>query len=329
MNLDIIVPRYKEPWETCRYLFDTLATQEFIPFENVRVIMVNDGDEDVLDASCFQGYPFPIAYVTKPHGGVSHTRNVGLLKSTADYVMFCDCDDGFLSNLGLYLIFSAMAEDADFIISTFVEETKDEEGNVAIVRHDNDYTFMHGKVYKRQFLLDHELFFDEAMTIHEDGYFNTIVYSVTAREGKMKKIESPFYLWRWNPNSVVRRDSADFVLKTYGHLMQTRIGTADELARRGYDKELKISVCMTVLNSYYDFQKTSYTEAKNRVLKENAERAFKGFWKKYKKIFYDCTNMEIAEIAVTARATALKNGMLFEQQDLRTFLKHIDRDVKP
>lgn len=328
MNLDIIVPRYKEPWETCRYLFDTLATQEFIPFENVRVIMVNDGDEDVLDASCFQGFPFPIAYVTKPHGGVSHTRNVGLLKSTADYVMFCDSDDGFLSNLAMYLIFSAMAEEPDYIVSTFIEEIVND-GNVAIVRHDNDYSFMHGKVYRRQFLLDHELFFDDAMTIHEDGYFNTMVYAVTQREGKLKKIESPFYLWRWNPNSTVRRDSGDFVLKTYRQLMQVRLGIADDLARRGYDKEFKISVCMTVLNSYYDFQKPAYIEPKNKNLRENAERAFKDFWKKYKKVFYDCTNLEIAEMAVSARANAMKNGMLFEQQDLKSFLKHIDRDVKP
>lgn len=289
--------------------------------------MVNDGDEDVLDASCFQGFPFPIAYVTKPHGGVSDTRNVGLLKSTADYVMFCDSDDGFLSNLAMYLIFSAMAEEPDYIVSTFIEEIVND-GNAAIVRHDNDYSFMHGKVYRRQFLLDHELFFDYAMTIHEDGYFNTLVYAVTQREGKLKKIESPFYLWRWNPNSTVRRDSGDFVLKTYRQLMQVRLGIADELVRRGYDKELKISVCMTVLNSYYDFQKPSYIEPKNKNLRENAERAFKDFWKKYKKVFYDCTNYEIAEMAVSARANATKNGMLFEQQDLKSFLKHIDRDVK-
>ena len=325
MTLDIIVPRYKEPWELCRYLFDTLATQRGVPFENVHVIMVNDGGEDVLDSSVFEGLPFSVEYLIKPHGGVSDTRNAGLLHSTADYVMFCDADDGFLNNYGLYLLFSAMSENADYITSCFVEETFDQEGNNVIIRHDNDYTFMHGKAYKRTFLMEHELLFDPAMTIHEDGYFNTVAYVTAKHEGIVKVIDTPFYLWRWNDNSTVRREKEDFVLRTYQQLMQTRLGATEQLKKRGYEEEFRTTVGMTVLNSYYDFQKTSYCISKNAKYRMTAEKAFHTFWKAYKSVFNDLTNAEVSAIAVAARDNAVKNGMLFEQESLRNFLAGIEK----
>ena len=326
MTLDLIIPHYKEPWEVCKYLFDTIATQRGICFDCIRAIVVNDGD-CVLSDDVFEGYPYKIEYLKKEHGGVSAARNYGLDHSDADYVMFCDIDDGFLSNYGLHLVFSAMQEGYDYIYSNFVEETYTDNNTQTIYRHDNDFTFMHGKVYKRSFLVDNNIRFDTAMTIHEDGYFNTIALVVAQKVGTLKCIETPFYLWRWNDNSTVRSNREDFVLRTYEKLMQTRIGACQQIKDRGYEDEFKTSVCMTVLNSYYDFQKPSYHTDKNREHLRKAEKAFKQFWKKYGKVFLECTNMEVAEIAQNARANACKNGMLMERQDLRSWLKHIGNEV--
>lgn len=323
MTLDLIVPHYKEPWETCHYLFDSIALQRGISFNNIKVIVVNDGD-CLLDESLFANYPYRIEYLVKEHGGVSAARNYGLRHSEADYVMFCDIDDGFLSNYGLHLAFSAMQEGYDYIVSNFVEETYSAENTMTIARHDRDFTFMHGKLYRRQFLLDYDLFFDPSMTIHEDGYFNMLVYSVVKEEGKEKFIDSPFYLWRWNDNSTVRKDREDFVLKTYDEVIKTRIGLCRQLKQRGYEDAYRISVGMTVLNSYYDFQKTRYYLAKNEKYLRKAEKAFKAFWTEFKEVFCDLENAKIAEMAVAARANAYKNGMLFEQQDIRSFLRHIE-----
>ena len=327
MTLDIVIPHYKEPWEVCKYLFDTIATQRGICFDCIRAIVVNDGD-CVLSDDCFEGYPYKIEYLKKEHGGVSAARNYGLDHSDADYVMFCDIDDGFLSNYGLHLVFSAMQDGHDYIYSNFVEETFTADNTATIIRHDNDFTFMHGKVYKRAFLLENNIRFDPKMTLHEDGYFNTVALAVAKKVGKMKCIETPFYLWRWNDASTVRSNREDFVLRTYENVMQTRIGACAQLQERGYADELKMCVCMTVLNSYYDFQKPSYHTDKNKEHLRKAEKAFKQFWKKYGKIFLNCTNMEIAEIAQTARANACKNGMLMERQDLRSWLKHIANEVR-
>ena len=328
MTLDIIVPHYREPWELCKYLFDSIALQRGVPFELIKVIVVNDGDDCVLSAMEWADYPFTVDYIIKPHGGVSAARNAGLMESKADYVMFCDADDGFLNNYGLHLVFSAMQEGADYIISNFVEETFDADGNATITNHDHDITFMHGKAYRRQFLLDHDLLFDPAMTLHEDGYFNMVVYAVAEHEGTIKKINTPFYLWRWNDNSVVRRYGGAFELKTYEDVMLARLRLCDELKRRSYAEDYKTAVVMTVLNSYYDFQKGAYLSESNLSYAIKAEIAFKAFWDKFKDVFMEATNQRVAEIARVARENAYKNGMLYEQVALRTWLDHIEREVK-
>ena len=263
MTLDIIIPRHKEPWDLCRYLFDSIAMQRGVSFNLVHAIVVNDGEEDVLDASVFEDYPYSVDYIKKPHGGVSDTRNAGLMAATADYVMFCDIDDGFLNNYAIHSIFSAMGEGFDMCISNFIEETFDENGNMTIIPHNQDLTFMHGKVYRRQFLLDNDVLFDPAMTIHEDGYFNMLAYAVAHHEGTIKQINTPIYMWRWNNDSVVRANRKDFVLRTYEDVMLTRTGICNQLKKRGYEDDYKEAVCMTVLNTYYDFQKTSFISAEN------------------------------------------------------------------
>lgn len=335
MKLDIIVPHYKEPWHVCKYLLDTIACQRGILFDNLRVILVNDGEDGVLFGGADKAmlhlaeYPYTVDYIVKEHGGVSAARNAGLDASDADYVMFCDCDDGFLNNYGLHLIFSAMQEGFDLCIANFIEETWDKDGNPQIVNHNEDLTFMHGKVYRREFLTENNVRFDPAMTLHEDGYFNMLAYSVMQHiGGKLKKIATPIYIWRWNENSTVRANREDFVLKTYPDVMLTRTGICREQKKRGMETFYNASVCMTVLNSYYDFQKTRYHIAKNQKYLRNAEKAFRAFWMEFRKTFNDQTNAYIAEIAVTARANGVKNGMLMEQQSLKEFLKHIENDVK-
>ena len=328
MKLDIIVPHYKEPWETCKYLFDSIAMQRGIDFANIRVIVVNDGDAVVLDESVFERYPYEVEYIVKDHEGVSAARNYGITHSDADYIMFCDADDGFLNNYALHLLFTAMEDGFDLLISRFVEESVVEGKRVILPHNNQDVTFVHGKVYRRSFLIENEIFFDPDMTLHEDGYFNILAYAVAKKEGKVKLVETPLYIWCWNEKSVVRTNREDFVLRTYADVMKARIGICKEFKRRGYDEEYKVSVGMTVLNSYYDFQKPRYWMAQNDKYKRNAEREFKKFFGMFKRVFYDLTNMEISDIAKNARETALKNGMLMERQDLKSWLKHIEYEVK-
>lgn len=326
MKLEIIIPHYKEPWDVCRYLFNSLATQRNVPWDEIGVIVVNDGDDPTLDDVDWSAYPFRVRYMKKPHGGVSAARNYGLDHSEAEYIMFCDIDDGFLNNYGLHMLMSAVAEGFDYLIGAFAEEAQSTDNKtITLVGHQGDMTFVHGKMYRKEFLTKYNLRFDEEMTIHEDGYFNALVYATAKVEkAKIKKIDTPFYLWCWNNNSVVRSDKEDFVLKTYPRLIQTRTGLSRQLKERGYQEEYETAVCLTVLNSYYDHQKSSYLQAKNYRYRQISEKAFKEYWDEFKKTFYDQTNAKISELAKAARETACQNGLLMENETLKEFLKRID-----
>jgi len=325
MKLSILITRYKESWDICRSMFDSIALQRGISFDDVEVIVVNDGRDKLLTGREFNGYPFHVKYLPMPeHGGISRARNYGLDHSTGDYVMFCDIDDMFLNSCGLYLIFGAMHEGYDSIGSSFIEEHFDKDGTYKIIRHDKDNTFVHGKVFRRQFLIDENIRFKDELTIHEDGYFNLIA-AVVSKE--RKEITTPFYLWKCNKESTVRKDPINYVLKTYDHLMKAREAISDELNARGEVDKYIDSVCKTVIDSYYDFNKPNYLDPKNKELVEKAEKAFKSYYLKFRQDYLEANINRIAEIKFVSYSQAFTNGMRVEQRTISEWLTHIMKEV--
>jgi glycosyltransferase involved in cell wall biosynthesis len=329
-NLDLIVTHYKEPWSLGKKFFDMLAIQRNINFDDVSVILVNDGEENELPAECFEDYPYEIHQLSIPHGGVSKARNAGLDASTADWVMFCDFDDMFLSALSLQLIFCGIAEDKwDLLRATFNEETKDNQGVMHIVSHEDDSVFVHGKVMRRQFLLDNDIRFHEKLTIHEDGFFNVLTYALAGE--RKETIKSPVYLWAWNGDSVVRRDRDDtYILSTYDHLIRQRIALTEEFIRRHMAEETMLTIVKTVIDCYYDFQQHAWRLPKNKPRMERAERWFAAYLKRYAAYYAKANVKQVSEIAAVSRGRVImQKTMLMESETLRDWLEHIMQDVRP
>lgn len=307
-----------------------LALQRCIDFDDVSVILVNDGEGNELPEECFEGYPYGIHQMSIPKGGVSKARNAGLDVATAEWVMFCDFDDCFASVFGLYLIFCGINEEKyDLLRAVFTEETLDDSGGLHLVSHDDDTVFVHGKVMRRQFLIDNELRFHDKLTIHEDGYFNILVHSIA--KDREQKINTPIYLWSWNWDSVVRKDrSEDYVLDTYGHLIRQRIALTNEFIKRQMGNELTTTVIKTVIDCYYDFQQHAWKLPKNKAKLERAERWAAAYLKRYAQLYASANLKQIAEIAALSRARNLmRNTFLMESETLREWLEHIMRDVRP
>ena len=329
-SLDIIITHYKEPWNLGRKLFDSIAMQKDIRFDDVGVILVNDGEEHELPAECFEGYPYEIHQTSIPHGGVSKARNAGLDMATADWVMFCDFDDMFSSVFSLHLIFAAIAEDkGNLIRATFTEETMDDDGNIHLVSHNDDAVFVHGKVMRREWLKEQGIRFHEKLSIHEDGFFNVLVYTL-AKESE-QKIQTPIYLWAWNGQSVVRKDnSKDYILDTYSHLMRQRMALTEEFIRRERPEDAVRTVVKTICDSYYDFQKHEWRTQKNKSRYERAERWFCAYLKRYAGIYAKADLVLISDVASIARTRVTRErAMLMESETLKDWLNHIMNDVRP
>lgn len=321
MKFSIVVPHYTEKFEIVKPLLDSISIQQDIDLKEVEVIIVNDGNKNEINVGDIPEYPFSIKVVTQEHRGVSAARNLGLDVATGTYVMFCDSDDLFCSMFSLQIYDKAMNESPyDIIRGSFIED-QFIEGEWKLIRHDNDISFVHGKMYRRQFLIDNRIRFDDTLTIHEDGYFTALANMVA--QGNIRETQVATYLWKYRDDSIVRKDTDMFVFKTYGNLMDCRIALCRELLRREMYAEYFQTISKTVLDSYYDFQKPECLNKKNKELiaeaKEHFARFYKEFGDEYKKIGIQ----DIATMMYLCRDNAFKNGMRVEQQTVTEFLNEI------
>ena len=163
-KLNILIPQYNESENDISPLLNSIALQQNINFDEIGVIICNDGSDILLSEEFLNSYSFEIQYFKEPHNGVSATRNFLLDKSDAEYVMFCDADDMFYNACGLWILFREF-ESGNFntLFSMFVEETRDMSGNVMYITHDMDTTFVHGKVHKKQYLIENNIRFKKDM----------------------------------------------------------------------------------------------------------------------------------------------------------------------
>ena len=325
-KLTIVVPHYKEPWDVCKFLFDSIELQHGIDFDDFDVLVVNDGDDVILDKSLFDKYSYKINYGVKPHSGLSETRNYGIDHGDSEYVMFCDCDDGFLNNYGLHLVLGAIQEGFDFLHSIFIEE-QPLDGGWRVFRREKDLVFVHGKCYRRQFLIDKDLRFDPEMYLNEDSIFNKCAYEEAKSNDAVRYIETPFYLWTWHGDSTVRKGREDIIIRTYEQVMKMRIKVCEQLEKRGFIDEYYEMVCRTVTDSYYDFNEPQFLAHEGDEMWVNAEKQFKKFWKKYSKAYYECDAERIGRTMMQSRLRAYNAGLKVERIDLKSWLKHIKNDV--
>ena len=286
MTLQILVPQYKETDDVIKPLLDSISLQQNVDFSRIGVIIVNDGTDVHLSEGLLQGYPFEIQYVLNKHGGVSATRNKALDLSTADYVMFCDADDMFVNLTGLWLIMREIDRGGFYaFISNFMEEGRDNEGKPSYVNHEQDHTFVHGKVYKRRFLLDASIRWKDSLTLHEDGYFNGLALRMAP---EVKYCKTPFYLWKYRADSVARADPL-FVSKTYPQIVQSSAALVEELIKRGHIADATEYVAGRVFETYFIFNDPK----QDAVNEENIHR-FRVFWYRFKYYFDKHPNKEEA-----------------------------------
>lgn len=320
MKLSLVITHYNEPEEVYKPLFDSIALQIGVDLKDIEVIVVNDGNESPgFDIRFLEQYPYTTRLIFIPKGGVSRARNKGLDEATGDYVMFCDCDDMFCTVFGLYLIFKAIEQHPQMIVSPFTEENMID-GGFHLIRKENDVTFIHGKAFNRYWLNVNDLRFKDELTIHEDSYF--IALCDMLAEDK-QKIEQSFYLWRWNPNSVVRKDRYQFLLRTYPNLLDARDAMIEQLKKRGLEKDAIPCVAKTFIDIYYDFNTNVFIGA-DVELKKKAMLRVRRFWTKYKADFAEADAKIVQTIASISRVNAVNKGMALETVSFRDFITIVE-----
>lgn len=324
MKLQILVPQYKETEEVIKPLLSSIEIQQTVDVKNdVGVIIVNDGSDVFLSEEFLKSFSYDIKYIKAEHKGVSATRNAALDAATADYVMFCDADDMFCSVCGLYVIFREMTgEGFDALVSVFMEETKNfQTGEKVFLNREMDSTFVHGKIYRRQYLLDRKIRWNDKLTIHEDSYFNCLAQKL-ADPNRVKYCPQPFYLWRWRDASVCRHDPK-YILKTYNNMLDSNTALVNELISRGRMNDAQFYATAMIYDAYFMMNKEEWMNQENQEFRSSTEKRFKQYYLEFKLLFDAIPKEAKAQIIMGIKNRFFAEGVLLESVTFDDWIKHV------
>ena len=322
-KLQILIPQYKETEDIIKPLLDSIEVQQNINLkEDIGVIIVNDGTDVYLSQEFFDRYSFPIEYHLNEHKGVSATRNACLDHATADYVMFCDADDMFYNACGLYIIFREIEMGGfDSLVSAFIEESRMPDTKEPIyINHDMDSTFVHGKVHRRQYLINNNIRWNDDLTIHEDSYFNCLCQRLAS---ELKYSQTSFYLWRWRDASVCRHDPK-YILKTYNNMLDSNDALVEQFLKRNRMEDAQYYAVGMIYDAYFTMNKDEWLNQENKNYRYATERRFKDYWLKYKKL-HDAIPQEVrTQIIMGIKNRMYGEGMILETLTFADWIKQVE-----
>lgn len=221
-KVSVIVPVYN----TEKYLercINSIISQSFKDFE---LILINDGSKD-KSLSIMKEYSRKdkrIKVFDQNNKGPALTRNFGINKAKAKYVMFIDSDD-YIDDNYIQDYYNAISkEDLDIVIGgykrvvekkvTFTLQLKQGEFSKYII------TGPVCRIVRKQFLTDNKIEFLDTNS-SEDVYFNLMIYNKTK---KIKIIDNIGYNYFYNKNSL------------------------SNTAHKGFKKEIKIIELLDLIN---------------------------------------------------------------------------------
>ena len=208
--ISIIVPVYNVE----EYLEECLESIRKQTYQNIEVILVNDGSTDGSQAICehFCQTDKRFRLINQKNQGQSVARNHGVKESLGEYIMFVDSDDvvslGLLEQLmkyksdGIDIVECNRTED----IQSLNEEKKD----IHVKEFDSDEAlyqcFNHGvswspvaKLYRRK-IVEKVPFLENL--IYEDFYTGIVSLKYIQ---KMRKIDYIGYYYRYHTSSTMNR----------------------------------------------------------------------------------------------------------------------------
>lgn len=193
VKLSIIIPVYKIKEIYLRQCIECCINQTY---RNIEIILVDDGSPDNCGAICdeYAAIDNRILVIHKENRGVSSARNIGIERSTGDYITFLDSDDWIEADTCEKIVNAVGQKNIDLIIFLLVKEYAGEkifsknlyedksffdETNLNLLRRDvleksldkNVLRMTFCKAIRADVLKEHKVYFDEKIPLCEDVVF--------------------------------------------------------------------------------------------------------------------------------------------------------------
>ena len=248
MNLDtnvkisIIIPAYNANETICTTL-DSIKRQKINV--NFETILVNDCSSYNYESFIkeYKKY-FNIREIATPSNmGPGGARQWGIDHSNSKYIVFIDSDDYFYQDDSLQKMYNKISSfGGDLVIGNFLYER---DNKVVVKKH--NLVWLHGKIYKREFLDKYKIRFNETRA-NEDNGFNRLIILM---DPKATYLDEIVYVYKENPSSITRCNNRLYKISGLEGYCYNMNWAMDEALKRGIDDKLVFSLAQNVLGSLY------------------------------------------------------------------------------
>ena len=291
----VVIPAYN-----CESTIDSLLDSIAANAGDLIVIVVDDSDQehDISDKVLKYPCELPIIYYKREDAYKIHcpgnTRHSGLQRALLEdtqYILFVDCDDELygdrLPKLKDTLIENGMP---DVVCTRF--DVFDPNGNF-VRREPVSLGWLHGKLWRKDFLMRHTIQFKRDMLTHEDLYFNSLVNYYQIVDGTTPANATDdliFYKWHQREDSFTHKDydgiEEIYIQKYFDEYVYADIDIyMDRALVDGIDDpdiggKLAIRCAHSIYSAYCYFQAFQMRGKQNRVRNAYIELK-KSIWKYY------------------------------------------------
>lgn len=186
--IDLIIPVYNAE-KTLELTLMSIKMQTII--DKITVYLIDDFSKDNYDEILNNHKDINIIYKKlEKNSGPAVARQKGIDISSNKYIMFIDADDLFYDTDSVKRLYETIEQGYDYVAGFTYEEKREIK-----IQNESD---LHGKIYRRKFIEDNQLKFNETR-VHEDNYFNNLVL---ACDPLIKKILDYVYIYVDNNESI-------------------------------------------------------------------------------------------------------------------------------
>lgn len=237
MKISVIIPIYNVGF----YLQECVNSVIKQTYKNLEIILVDDGSTDECPNICdtYAKQYSNVKVVHKQNGGLSDARNVGILNSTGDYLLFLDADDFWKDSTAVQsLVDRINITHADLLNYSYIKYYEDLKKYINYFEDLEPLPLDFNKLESIQYLLDNNLYIASACnklikkSLFEDGdlYFVKGIYSedidwclrLLIKAGSVDFICENFYCYRQRSDSITHtindkkcRDLTNNILKCF------------------------------------------------------------------------------------------------------------------
>jgi len=240
--IDVIIPAYNAHETICETLF-SIVMQSMRDKLNVYIVNDCSKKDYSKEIKKFSKLLNIKEIKTDKNSGPGVARQLGIDSSNSDYIVFIDADDVFYNYKSIETLYNYITTyNCNIVAGKFIEEVGD-----VIYTHSNDEIWMHGKIYRRKFLDDFNIRFNNTYS-NEDAGFNNLAFFCT----DVCILEDITYVWRCNQKSITRSSEYNFWgIEGFTYNICWAVKCGEE--RKASPNKMAVLLYETMLEVYYRY----------------------------------------------------------------------------